>query len=89
MEIHILQLFQRLSQVGEETKALLAAAQEGTAPWEQPLQKNSEPILLFFVGFLGAGTQHIDSTTYENLICYICALDCATAQLLIHIFSPQ
>lgn len=57
MEIHILQLFQGLSQVGEETKALLAAAQEGTAPWEPPVQK----ALNQFSSLLGSSVQALST----------------------------
>lgn len=39
MEIHILQLFQGLSQAAEDANPFLAVAQEGTAPWEPPLQQ--------------------------------------------------
>lgn len=73
---------------GGRDKSLISSSSRGNSPLGTTCTKSSEPILLF-AGFLGAGTQHIDCTTYENLICYIRMLDCATAQLLIHIFSPQ
>lgn len=74
---------------GRRDKSLISSSTRGNCPLGTTFTKTSQPILLFFVGFLGVGTQRVDSTTYENLICYICALHCATAQLLIHIFSPQ
>ena len=73
---------------GRRDKSLTSSSTRGNCPLGTTFTKSSEPILLFFVRFPGAGTQYIDSTTYLNLI-NIHALDCATAQLLIHIFSPQ
>lgn len=71
---------------GKRDKSLISSCTRGNCPLGTTFTKSSEQILLLLVGFLGTGAQHVDSPTYENLICYICTLDCATAQLLIHIF---
>lgn len=73
---------------GTRDKRLVSSSARGNYPLGTTFTKSSEPILLF-VGLLDAGTQHVDSTTYENLICYVHVLDGATAQFLTHIFSPQ
>jgi len=74
---------------GRRDQSLISSSTRGNCPLGSTFTRISEPILLFFIGFPGAGPQHVGSTTYENLICYIHALDCATAQLLTHLFSPQ
>lgn len=71
---------------GRRDKSLISSR---NCPLGTTFTKSSEQILLSFVGFLGAGTQHVDSTTYENLICHRHALDCGTAQLQTHIFSLE
>lgn len=74
--------------MGEETEALLAAAREGTAPWDPPLQK--APNRSCSSGRCpGAGTPHTDTAAQEHLVCYVPALDCETVWLPIHIFSWQ
>lgn len=73
---------------GRRDKSLISSSTRGNCPLGTTFTKSSEPILLFFVGFLGAGTRHVDSATHENLIYYTRALGCATAQLAIHVFFP-
>lgn len=74
---------------GRRGKSLISSSTRGNCPLGTTFTKNSGSILLLFVGFLGAGTRHVDSTTHENPIYYTRALGCATAQLAIHVFSLQ
>lgn len=72
---------------GGRDKSLIRSSTRGNCPLGTTCTKSSEPILLF-AGFLSAGTQHIDCTMYESLICYIRTLDCATAVTDTHFFTP-
>lgn len=65
MEIHLLQLFQGLPQVGEEIEAL-KQQHRGKLHLGNYLYKN--PILFLFAGFLGTGPQHVGSAASETRV---------------------
>lgn len=53
---------------GRRRKPLFSSSTRGNCPLGTTFTASSEPILLLFVRFLGAATQQVDSTTYENPI---------------------
>lgn len=71
---------------GTRDKSLGSSSTRVNCPLGTTLTKSSE-LILFFVGFPGADTQHIDFTTQENLIWHIHTLDHTTAEQLTCFFT--